>query len=569
MRISRILLIALTLPVMLLAACSAGEKSPVASVNDRKISMKDYERAWATVDPQFLPTTTDLEGRKQFLDIMVNKEVMAIKADELGYDKDTYVVQGMEAFKKVGLQAAYLKLNVSDRINVTDADIEEYYKMWGQRRSVKQILCDTENDANEVYELLKAGHDFETVCREHSKGPDAAEGGRIISANFGTFPPEWNELFQIKVGESTKPIRADYGYFVVKVMSSTPPTREPLENLKEAIADHVRLHQEIKYSAEMAQAIRDKHGLMLYEDNLVIAFNLLPPDRPLTNPPDRRQEVYPLMDIPPRELDKPLMSYDDEVITMKDFSDLYDRSSFFERPRRNLRIGGMAKFLIHLVMSDLVVTELEESGVENHPEIAKILNRKREQLMVDKLYQDLVIGQTQVNFQEVDQYYNNNLEQFRRDEERRFGVVMTGDRDEAIRVVEKIRNGENFEDIVLEHSLHAGTKDSGGDTGFIEKGSRADFDAGFEIGRVGGVTAPFETAEGWMVLKLFEKRPARILSVEEARNDIQHFLTQQANNDRLDELIVKWKGEMSIKVHDKVLLKATLSREERRPARIG
>ena len=569
MRISKILVMVLTLPAMFLAACSASEDSPVASVNDRNISMKDYERAWATVDPQFLPATTDLDGRKEFLDIMVNKEVMAIKSDELGYDKDTYVVQGMEAFKKVGLQAAYLKINVSDRINVTDANIEEYYKMWGKRLSVKQILCDTENDANDVYELLNAGHDFETVCREHSKGPDASEGGRVISANFGTFPPEWNELFQIKVGESTSPIRADYGYFIVKVMTSTPPTREPLENVRDAISDHVRLHQELKYSQEMAQAIRDKHGLTLYEDNLVIAFNLLPPDRPLTNPPDRRQEVYPLMDIPPSELDKPLMTYDDEVITMKDFSGLYDRSSFFERPRRQLRIGGMAKFLIHLVMSDLVVTELEESGIENHPEIAKILNRKREQLMVDKLYQDLVVGQTQVNFQEVDQYYNNNLEQFHRDEERRFGVVMTGDRDEAKRVVQKIKSGQNFEDIVLEHSLHGPTKENGGDSGFIEKGARPDFDAGFEIVRVGGVTEPFETAEGWMVLKLFEKRPARILSVEEARNDIQHFLTQQANNDRLDELILKWKGEMSITVHDKVLLKATLSREQQKPSRFS
>ncbi|MCZ6766492.1 MAG: peptidyl-prolyl cis-trans isomerase, partial [bacterium] len=466
MRISKILVMMLTLPVMFLAACSAGEDSPVAEVNDRKISMKDYERAWATVDPQFLPATTDLGGRKEFLDIMLNKEVMAIKADELGYDKDTYVVQGMEAFKKVGLQAAYFKYNVADRINVTDADVQEYYKMWGKRLSVKQILCDTEVDANEVYDALKEGHDFETLCREHSKGPDAAEGGRAISANFGNFPPDWNELFQLKVGEVAKPIRADYGYFIVKIMSSTPPTREPLENVEEVIREHIRLHQEIAYSAESAQAVRDKHGLTLYEDNLVTAFHLLPPDRPLTNPPDRRQEVYPLLDIPPGELDKPLMTYDDEVITMKDFSDIYDRSSFFERPRRQLRIGGVAKFLVHLVMSDLVVVELEESGLENEPEVARILNRKREQLMVDKLYQDLVVGQTEVNFQQVDRYYNDNLEQFRRGEERRFGVVMTGDREEARRVVQKIKDGNDFSEIVVEHSLHTTTKENDGDTGF-------------------------------------------------------------------------------------------------------
>ena len=185
MRISRILLMVLTLPVMFLAACSAGEDAPVASVNDRKISMKDYEKAWATVDPQFLPATTDLAGRKEFLDIMVNKEVMAIKADELGYDKDTYVVQGMVAFRKVGLQAAYLKFNVMDRINVTDAVVQEYYKMWGKRLGVKQILCDTQVDADEVYEMLQEGHDFETVCRERSKGPDAAEGGRVDDHRAG------------------------------------------------------------------------------------------------------------------------------------------------------------------------------------------------------------------------------------------------------------------------------------------------------------------------------------------------------------------------------------------------
>ncbi len=569
MRSSKSLMMILTLPVMFLAACSAGEDSPVASVNDRNISIKDYQKAWATVDPQFLPATTDLSGRREFLDIMVNKEVMAIKADELGYDKDTYVVQGMEAFKKVGLQAAYLKINVSDRINVTDANVQEYYKMWGKRLSVKQILCDTETDADEVYEALKEGHDFETLCRERSKGPDASEGGRVISANFGNFPPAWNELFELKVGEVARPIRADYGYFIVKVMSSTPPTREPLKNVEESIREHIRLHQEIEYSAEMSQAIRDKHGLTLYEDNIVTAFKLLPPDRPLTNPPDRRQEVYPLLDIPPSELDKPLMSYDDEVITMKDFSDIYDRSSFFERPRRQLRIGGVAKFLIHLVMNDLVMVEMEESGIENLPEIARILNRKREQLMVDKLYQDLVIGQTEVSFQEVDRYYNDNLEQFRRGEERRFGVVMTGDHDEARRVVQKIKAGKDFEEIFLEHSLHGPTKINGGDSGFIEKGSRPDFGPGFELARVGGVTEPFETAEGWMVLKLFEKRPARILSVNEAQGDIQHFLRQQGNNERLDELIVKWKGEMSIKVYDDRLMKATLQREETRPGRVS
>ena len=46
---------------------------------------------------------------------MINRDVMAVKADELGYDKDPSIAQGMEAFRRMTLQVAFLSKQVGDR----------------------------------------------------------------------------------------------------------------------------------------------------------------------------------------------------------------------------------------------------------------------------------------------------------------------------------------------------------------------------------------------------------------------------------------------------------------------
>lgn len=572
MRFSKMLPVVLLITAVLASSCSKSKDEVlVAKVGDRAITVADFEKAFLTVNQQYMPTSEGHQQLVDFLDIMINKEVMAIKADELGYDKDEFVVQGMEAYKKVGLQAAYLKYKVADRINVTEEDLREAYERYGLNLNVKQILVDTKEEADQVYNMLQEGHDFETVCKEYSKGPDAAEGGRVVNALFGTFPPNFNQIFDLSIGEVSKPILSDYGYFIIKVMGRSKTSRDSFEEARYSLEKILETHQRITYSNEVSDAIRAKHNFQIYEGNIKTAFEALPPDRPLTNPPDRRAEVYPLLRYEPQDLDKPLVSYDDVTISIRDFSDLYDRSSFFERPRRDRRLTGIKQFLLHQVMNDLVMEEMEESGIENEPEIAKMLNRKREQLMVDKLYQDLIVNQAQVTYQETDKYYKDNIEQFRQAESRRFGMVLTGDMSAAQEAYDKLKKGADFSDVVMEYSIDNPTKETNGDTDFIVKGTRPDIDQhGFTLDRVGQITEPFETERGWMVLKLFEKRPERILTVEEAQDDIQHILEQRKNNERLNALLEKWKSEIEIKTYENNLEKADVDeRPESSPVKFS
>jgi hypothetical protein len=234
MKHTRTLIWGLLIPMaILVTSCSKREGRTVAEFKDQKITVGEFETAYANVNPIYLPAAGGYEGKVEFLNTMLNKAVMAYKADELGYDKDPSVVQGMESYRKMGLQTGYLKHKVSDKVVVTEAQVEEHYRNRGATLSIKQILCDTPADADEAFAALEGGLDFETAARQYSRTSDAPEGGKVVTVNYGNYAPVLQEkIFSLAVGEYTDPIITPYGFFIIKALRRTEATRkDPYEEI--------------------------------------------------------------------------------------------------------------------------------------------------------------------------------------------------------------------------------------------------------------------------------------------------------------------------------------------------
>jgi len=563
MRGSRSVLLIVTLLLSVLFVLSCGridENSTVAKVADRVITLGIFEQTYWKVDPKYRPEDKGIDGLKEFLNTMINKDVMAIKAGELGYDKDPYVVQAMEAFKKVSLPAAYLKLRVADKIKVTEKDLKDAYELYHTNVQIKQILTDTKAQGEEAYKLLQEGADFESVCQRYSKDPDAGSGGRVGTAVWGMFEPELQDaLFSAPVGGVTPPIEMRYGYIIFKVLEKNQPKRKPFEEAKSELEKLLQRLEEIRLTNQVSDQVRVKHNFKWHDDNLGVAFDALPPDRPLTTPPDRNAEVYPLLRFDERDLDKPLVSYDSKTITVRDFSDLFDKASFFTRPRREFRYGDVKRFLMEVVMNELVVVEMRDAKIEEEPVVITAFAKKQEQFMVDKMYQELIDKQTDITPDEVTAYYNDNLERFRRSEERRLGMILAGSKERADEARKKIMAGEPFDTVSAQYSTPDLTREERVGTQFVSKGQNPDFDdAAFAIENVGDLSPAFETTRGWMVVKLLERRPEKIMELEDATDSIRQSLKVVKNEARLKSLLDKWRTEIDIKIYDKVLLKANV-----------
>jgi parvulin-like peptidyl-prolyl isomerase len=544
-----------------LTGCSKREDLKVAEFKDHVITVGEFETAYSKVDEKFLPKATGLDGKKEFLNTMLNKEVMAYKADELGYDKNPTVVQGMEAFSRAALQVAFLKKAVADKITVSDDEVKNYFDNEGVILTVKQILCDIEPEAEEAFASLKKGVDFETVCKTYSKTDDAADGGMIVTVTFGKLMPELQDpLFALPVGGFTDPIFTPHGWIIIKVLKRSDAVHKAsFDEEKDKIRTEVhRLKEAVAVNA-FTEKLRNDYGVQWNYDNIGIAFNALPPDRSYDDAPRRSDEIYPLLYFDPKDLEKPLVTYQGKSITIKDFSDLYDQASFFNRPRRIYRYGGIRSFLTERIMSEISADAVSKSHIEDDPEVKQALKSKKEEIMVNLLYEDMVNKQTVVTAQQIQNYYKDNQVNFFSPEKRKFGVVLTGDVKTAKAAYHDLKSGAKLETVVLAYSVDEETKETMGETKLLTKGEQPEIDAvGFSLAHVGDVSEPFETSRGWTVLKLLERDDATTYSLEDARSRIEAALRDEANDKRLKELLAKWKDEVGVTIYEKNLEKAQL-----------
>ncbi len=542
--------------------CSKREDLKVAEFKGRSITVGEFERAYSKVDPAYLPKASGFEGKVEFLTTMLNKEVMAAKADELGYDKDPAVAQGLDQFTNMTLQVAYLKKNVSDDITVTEKEIKEYYDNSGVSLNIKQILTDTEAQAEEAYAAIKGGLDFDTGVRQYSKLEGAAQGGHVVTATFGALMPEMQKaLFALPVGGVTEPLFTQHGWVLAKVLQRSDPVRKiPYEEAKEEIRKKVRNLKEAVALNAFTENLRRQYGVEWNYDNMAIAFNALPPDRSFDAAPSRADEVYPLLFFDPKDYDKPLVTYQGRTITIKDFSDFYDQASFFNRPRQVTRYGGIRSFLTERIMNEISVDAVRKSNIKDDPEVKRVLQRKKEEIMVNLLYEDMINKQTVITAADIQNYYNDNVAKFHVPEKRKFGIILTGDVETARRAYQEVKAGKPFRTVALAYSIDDETRETMGETNELSRGAVPEIDAvGFSLRAVGDVSEPFQTSRGWVVLKLVERSDEKYFTLDEARDSIESAVRENKNGARLEELLTKWKEEFGVVIHEDNLKKTQIT----------
>jgi len=544
-----------------LTGCSKREDLKLAEVKDRVITIHDYEDAYGRVKKEFLPKKTGDEGKREFLDTMINRDVMAVKADELGYDKDPSMAQGMEAFSRMTKQVAYLRKQVGD-IKVSDEDCKKYYDLQGTTINFKRILCDRKDQADEAYAALQKGEEFTAILTRYSNSDDAKDGGTVVSAPFGALLPELDEpIFKLPVGGYTQPILTPQGWVIVQVVKIDRVKRQPdkFEDVKEKIRLQIKNERESLAVNDVTEKLREKYGVTWNEDNMEIIFKALPPDKSIDDASSRDQEVYPLLYFEASDLDKPVVSYPGRTITIKDFSDLYDRSSFYSRPRREMRLGGIRGFLTLNIMNDISTDVVAKSGIENDPEVKNLLDTKRDELMVNLMYEDLINKKTVITQDKIQKYYDDNQESLRSPEKRNFGIVITGDKEAATRAQGDMISGQPMAVIAANYSTDGEVLEKKGQTGLTIRGELPEFEnVGWSMKNVGEVSEPFQVSNGWAVLKLMEIAPPRVFTLDEARSQIEGVLREQANDKLLNELLAKWKEEFKVVVHEDNLKKVKL-----------
>lgn len=258
-------------------SCSQNEESgsTTAEKADGDV-MVIVEGSALTVDEFKMDNPYDQDTPKDFLlqnvTNWVETELLYQQAKKLNLDRRKDVQWELRQNERYILSSKLLEEVIRDKIEVTDAEIEAYYEKHKdeftrnvEERETEGIYLEDEAAANEVYQELKSGVNWDEVFQQND------------GHQFGYITVDWQmdeqiaeTAFRLDEGEFSKPIETNFGgYFIVKITDvKEAGSVENFDLIKENLRQYLKREKYRTALDDYIQELKENSKIELNSDIL-------------------------------------------------------------------------------------------------------------------------------------------------------------------------------------------------------------------------------------------------------------------------------------------------------------
>ncbi len=258
--------------VLTLVACGVDE-SVVADVGGHEIgveTVQDYLTATTGMPWQ----TVARPAAEGLLDQFLDQEVMVAASERVDRDKLPIDPAKRSATVRRLIGAVCGQPPVPAEGDVDRAVEERLQQVRPARARIRQLLVDSEEQADQARHRLEAGEPFIEVSRSVSRAPNADVGGDVGTIARGTLPAGLDDVvFTLSEGEISAPVASPAGYHVFQVLEVVPEgplSRDEIEPMvRRELADELSGDFTRRCVAQTAKTM----GVTVYEDHLWFSYN--------------------------------------------------------------------------------------------------------------------------------------------------------------------------------------------------------------------------------------------------------------------------------------------------------
>jgi parvulin-like peptidyl-prolyl isomerase len=558
---------------LLAGGCSRGAREDVvlAKVGDRQITVGYFEDRLSKFqlnelkDKQGEVLDTDTtEGKQQFLDILINKELMALKALELGYDKQAEIggvtsqIRDHEASSEVSKE-----LIEAPASEVSEQEIQDYYQRMPEQRRCSYIVCNFREDAEKARAALQEGRPWKDVAEEYNDGANPT-GDYQITVPYGRYDETFEKAaFSLQPGELSEPVDTAFGWWILRLDEAQTIKVPDMDEIRDRITTAIRMRKIAKAKEQFMAESRAKHGFSLDETSLWIVYQGMPEGEVLMNPetrqPTPREELKPL-DVPEEDLDRVLWKMEiggePKQVTIGDYKVNFDKSNVFQRPKKSEMLGGLRQRIQQEVDQQLLVEEAKERGYMDRPAIKDLVGRKLEEMMVTKLHAEVVKYDQDVSDDDAAAFYQEHKAEYVVPEGRSGDIVYCEDLASAQAAANAAKSGETWDKIIDQYETDPMNRQKGGKTELFRAQTQHPIkDELFAMNAVGDISEPFQVQDKWAVVRLGTIQEPTQTPLADVKQDVMQRIRSKRQDEALEQLLKEWRQEFHVEVMDRNLAK--------------
>jgi len=546
--------VVLAVAVFLAAGC-AKKADLVAKVGDREITVDDFQSEFTGQKQTYPSYETELEQRKEFLNGLVDQKLFLLGAYEKGLDTNREIRTLIEQQQGKFLLDQLYKMEIVDKVSVTDEQVREWYDHSGEEIHARHILVDTKQEADSIRALLDGGADFAELAREKSKDPSAAQNAGDLSwFRWGTMVAPFQEAaFKLKENEISQPVETDYGWHIIQLMGRRPVDRQPFEQAEPSIRQRLTQQLTQERLKEFLTALKDKTELKLNMTQLELIRKTY---RDTTGGPLPYVSNLDPTKLNDKQRALPIAMYLDSSLSTGEFLKMANSVTPVKRPNFD-DTTAVKDLIFQMVFVPALEREARVRHVDETDEYKEKIAKFRDKLMAEKMRTDLMQRPVDVTPEEAQAYYDEHPEEFSTPPQVRVREALVDSKEAADQIMERVRRGAQFEEICADATVRPGMKAKKGDLGMFRRFQYPNlFDAAqkMNVGQVGGpIFHSTKTGGQYSIIELMGKQDAETKKFDEVKDRIMTKLRNEKRQKAVDDWLAAQRDKTTIEINDDVL----------------
>ncbi len=383
-------------------------------VGPRVTTVRGYLESWFTSYPEYRPAQ-DSAGRVQFLKTIMNRDILGLTAmaqdRPLGFEDR----QALRETRQRSLANAVYQRFVRDSVQVREGEVRELWETYKWVQHFRHILVADRKLAERVRrELISGRIAWVAAVKKYSiatndKGPDGELGWARRDAME---PGIAYRVYGLKPGETSQPVQDREGWHIVQSVERKPISPPDFGAVARALRDQIFSERASERSEALLAHLRDQVDMVYDTTNVVFASSRF--GQTMKVKQEAMAATFEIDGTVPEfgeDTSRVLARWNGGRFSLGSLIHAFSHVPPVMRPTLNFP-DAMFGFVETTVLEPNIAEYGATMGLEQDPLVAEPLRLKREELMVEHMYQDSVGSRVWVSKEERRAYYQKNLPQF-------------------------------------------------------------------------------------------------------------------------------------------------------------
>ena len=527
-------------------SCTNTDPSIVAKVGTRTITEENLKTYVMGLAESQKSRKEGPEVRQDYLQPLIDYELMWLEAEALGLDTSVVLRQQLERKIRRNLVAIYLKHNDVQAALVNEEEVEERFARRGlDRESMRRtsgIMTKTRAKLVEAVAELKSGAPFAEVAARYSATPDAENGGQLgwlgVEATRRMSLPD-SLFYGLEQGELSPILPHSEGFFILRFTEDKPLSyfdfrEELLQELQEEKRNEALDARAEQLARQYNWQPKGKGWDLLLEKGSRLPGGGL--------------------QLTAAEKNLSLFHFDGGEVLVGDLLHAFKTSKVNSAPADSAALVNLAENL--LLKSHIFSAAAQHHNLVDDKDLQSTRDQIWSEVVLSELRQQKVVEDIVITPEAMHQYYEEQTQRFYNRDQIEVAEVLLETREEALAVKDQIEGGAKIAEIARERSTRRGAKVQGG---IFPMEKTSDLVPHILAAQPGVVVGPVELHDGFSIFEIVRHEKGQLKPFAQVRRQIRDILRLTEERQRFQSYINDLRNRYSDQIQiDQARLVATL-----------